>query len=188
MSTTSPPTSMTDLPPQFDFASTEREIYERWQRAGAFSASADALGALGRRSRAVHDRHAAAERDGGPAHGPRAQQHASGRAHPLARMAGDEALWVPGTDHAGIATQNVVEKLLAKEGLTRYDLGREAFVRRTVRFVEETGGAILGSCARSARRATGRAPPTRCRPSSRARCARRSCACTRRGSSIAATA
>ncbi len=59
------------------------------------------------------------------------------------RMAGDEALWVPGTDHAGIATQNVVEKLIAKEGLTRYDVGRDAFVRRTVRFVEETGGAIL---------------------------------------------
>jgi valyl-tRNA synthetase len=59
------------------------------------------------------------------------------------RMAGDEALWVPGTDHAGIATQNVVEKLIAKEGLTRYDVGRDAFVRRTVRFVQETGGAIL---------------------------------------------
>ena len=59
------------------------------------------------------------------------------------RMAGDEALWVPGTDHAGIATQNVVEKLIAKEGQTRYDVGRDAFVRRTVRFVEETGGAIL---------------------------------------------
>ena len=59
------------------------------------------------------------------------------------RMSGDEALWVPGTDHAGIATQNVVEKLLAREGLTRFDLGREAFVERTAAFVEETGGTIL---------------------------------------------
>lgn len=59
------------------------------------------------------------------------------------RMAGDEALWLPGTDHAGIATQNVVEKLLAKEGKTRFDLGRDAFVRRTESFVEETGGQIL---------------------------------------------
>ena len=59
------------------------------------------------------------------------------------RMSGDEALWVPGTDHAGIATQNVVEKLLAKEGKTRFDLGREAFVQRTEAFVEETGGTIL---------------------------------------------
>jgi valyl-tRNA synthetase len=60
-----------------------------------------------------------------------------------ARMKGAEALWAPGTDHAGIATQNVVERLLAKEGKTRFDLGREAFVRRTECFVEETGGTIL---------------------------------------------
>jgi valyl-tRNA synthetase len=60
-----------------------------------------------------------------------------------ARMRGAEALWVPGTDHAGIATQNVVERLLAKEGKTRFDVGREAFVRRTECFVEETGGTIL---------------------------------------------
>jgi valyl-tRNA synthetase len=59
------------------------------------------------------------------------------------RMCGDEALWVPGTDHAGIATQNVVEKLIAKEGLTRFDIGRDAFVRRTTEFVRETGGTIL---------------------------------------------
>ncbi len=59
------------------------------------------------------------------------------------RMCGDEALWVPGTDHAGIATQNVVEKLIAKEGLTRFDIGREGFVERTTAFVKETGGIIL---------------------------------------------
>lgn len=59
------------------------------------------------------------------------------------RMAGDEALWVPGTDHAGIATQNVVEKQLAAEGLTRFDLGREAFVERVRTFVDKTGGEIL---------------------------------------------
>ena len=59
------------------------------------------------------------------------------------RMAGDEALWVPGTDHAGIATQNVVEKQLAAEGSSRGALGREAFVKRTAQFVETTGGQIL---------------------------------------------
>jgi valyl-tRNA synthetase len=59
------------------------------------------------------------------------------------RMSGDEALWLPGTDHAGIATQNVVEKLIAKEGKTRHDLGRKAFVHRTEQFVDETGGVIL---------------------------------------------
>ncbi|HYX80874.1 MAG TPA: valine--tRNA ligase, partial [Gemmatimonadales bacterium] len=60
-----------------------------------------------------------------------------------ARMKGTEALWLPGTDHAGIATQNVVERLIAEEGKTRGDLGREAFVRRTEQFVAETGGVIL---------------------------------------------
>ena len=46
------------------------------------------------------------------------------------RMSGYSALWLPGTDHAGIATQNVAEKELAKEGLTRHDLGREVFIER----------------------------------------------------------
>ena len=47
------------------------------------------------------------------------------------RMKGDDTLWIPGTDHAGIATQNVVEKQLKKEGKNRNDLGREAFTERT---------------------------------------------------------
>ncbi|HYF40679.1 MAG TPA: valine--tRNA ligase [Gemmatimonadales bacterium] len=59
------------------------------------------------------------------------------------RMRGRRALWVPGTDHAGIATQNVVERLLAEQGLTRFDLGREAFVERVWQHVRETGAAIL---------------------------------------------
>ncbi|HZA97939.1 MAG TPA: valine--tRNA ligase [Gemmatimonadales bacterium] len=59
------------------------------------------------------------------------------------RMRGRSALWVPGTDHAGIATQNVVERLLAEEGLTRFDLGRDAFVERVWQHVRETGAAIL---------------------------------------------
>jgi len=59
------------------------------------------------------------------------------------RMRGRRALWLPGTDHAGIATQNVVERLLAKEGLTRFDLGREAFVERVWAYVRRTGATIL---------------------------------------------
>ncbi len=59
------------------------------------------------------------------------------------RMQGRAAEWLPGTDHAGIATQNVVERLLAKEGRTRDDLGREAFTARVWEFVRETGGTIL---------------------------------------------
>src|SRR5213083_222585 len=59
------------------------------------------------------------------------------------RMRGRAAEWLPGTDHAGIATQNVVERLLAEEGKTRFDLGREKFVERTWAFVRQTGNAIL---------------------------------------------
>ncbi len=54
------------------------------------------------------------------------------------RMLGEPTLWVPGVDHAGIATQNVVEAALAKEGLSRHDLGRDAFVERVWRWVNET--------------------------------------------------
>ncbi len=59
------------------------------------------------------------------------------------RMDGRATLWMPGTDHAGIATQNVVEKELAKQGLTRHDLGREKFVERVWAWKEEKGGVIL---------------------------------------------
>jgi valyl-tRNA synthetase len=59
------------------------------------------------------------------------------------RMDGYDVLWVPGTDHAGIATQNVVEKELAKEGLTRYDLGREAFLKRVWEWKALYGGKII---------------------------------------------
>ncbi|NHC45116.1 valine--tRNA ligase [Motilibacter aurantiacus] len=64
------------------------------------------------------------------------------------RMQGYEALWQPGMDHAGIATQNVVERELAKEGLSRHDLGREAFIERVWQWKAESGGRILGQMRR----------------------------------------
>jgi valyl-tRNA synthetase len=64
------------------------------------------------------------------------------------RMRGFDTLWQPGYDHAGIATQNVVEKELAKEGLSRHDLGREAFVARTWEWLETTGRTIMGQYRR----------------------------------------
>jgi valyl-tRNA synthetase len=64
------------------------------------------------------------------------------------RMAGDDALWLPGMDHAGIATQNVVERELAREGLSRHDLGREKFVQRVWQWKEESGGKILSQMRR----------------------------------------
>ena len=64
------------------------------------------------------------------------------------RMQGYEALWLPGMDHAGIATQNVVERQLAAEGLSRHDLGREKFVERVWQWKAESGGSILGQMRR----------------------------------------
>jgi valyl-tRNA synthetase len=64
------------------------------------------------------------------------------------RMRGFDTLWQPGYDHAGISTQNVVEKALAQEGLTRHDLGREAFVERTWDWLEKTGRTIMGQFRR----------------------------------------
>ncbi|MFW5784538.1 MAG: valine--tRNA ligase [Chitinispirillaceae bacterium] len=58
------------------------------------------------------------------------------------RMTAHEAMWMPGTDHAGIATQNVVERRLSKEGKTRYDLGREAFVEEVWKWKKEYHATI----------------------------------------------
>jgi valyl-tRNA synthetase len=134
---------ITELPPQYDPAATESAIYRDWAEAGVFTAQRQ-------RSRRV----------GGdrepfvivmPPPNVTAVLHMG---HGLnntvqdviirwRRMCGDEALWVPGTDHAGIATQNVIEKQLALEGKTRFDIGRAAFVERTTEFVTQTGGTIL---------------------------------------------
>ena len=59
------------------------------------------------------------------------------------RMKGLETLWLPGTDHAGIATQAIVEKNLAKEGLNKNNLGREKFIKKVWKWKEEAGGIIL---------------------------------------------
>ena len=61
----------------------------------------------------------------------------------MKRMQGFEVLWLPGMDHAGIATQNVVEKQLTAAGKSRHDLGRDEFVKKVWEWKEESGGAIL---------------------------------------------
>ena len=58
------------------------------------------------------------------------------------RMSGDNTLWQPGTDHAGIATQIVVERQLDRQGISRHDLGREEFLRRVWQWKEESGSTI----------------------------------------------
>ncbi|MBU1171612.1 MAG: valine--tRNA ligase [Proteobacteria bacterium] len=64
------------------------------------------------------------------------------------RLRGDNVLWMPGTDHAGIATQNVVEKKLATEGVSRHEIGREKFVERVWAWKEESGNAIINQLKR----------------------------------------
>jgi valyl-tRNA synthetase len=130
------------LPDRFD-PSAESKIYERWLDARCFQADAKRSKRLG------GDREPFTITMPPPnvtdilhlGHGlDNVLQDAVIR---WARMKQQEALWVPGTDHAGIATQNVVERLIAKEGKTRFEVGREVFVRRTEKFVAETGGTIL---------------------------------------------
>ena len=134
---------MSELPDRYDPAAVERTIYAQWLEHDCFSADA------ARSVRAGGDREPWTIVMPPPnvtgilhvGHGlNNTVQDVLVRA---ARMRGTEALWLPGTDHAGIATQNVVERLIAQEGKTRFDLGREAFVRRTEAFVEEKGGVIL---------------------------------------------
>ena len=81
------------------------------------------------------------------------------------RMLGENACWLVGTDHAGIATQNVVEKMLRAEGLTKEDLGREEFVSRVWEWRRQYGGTIIEQLKRSAAPATSSASAS---PSTRA--------------------
>src|ERR1700722_1451205 len=141
---TQEPSPVSELPQQYDAATAEPEIYQRWLEAGAFRADASQ-----------------SDRAGGgrdpftivvPPPNVTAVLHVGHALNNVVqdvlirwrRMSGDETLWVPGTDHAGIATQNIIERQLAKEGKSRTDLGREAFVARTAAFVSDTGGTILG--------------------------------------------
>ncbi|MFM7463646.1 MAG: class I tRNA ligase family protein, partial [Actinomycetota bacterium] len=66
----------------------------------------------------------------------------------MKRMKGFEALWLPGMDHAGIATQNIVEKQLTASGKSRHDLGREEFIKRVWEWKAQSGGAILDQMKR----------------------------------------
>ncbi len=125
------------LAPQFDPQTIEAPLYQWWTERELYRVSADAPG-----ERYVIQM---------PPPNVTAVLHAGhGLTYTIQdvltrfeRMRGAKALWLPGTDHAGIATQNVVEKLLAKNGQTRFDLGRDAFVEQVWQFVRETGSTIL---------------------------------------------
>ncbi|MEU5399108.1 valine--tRNA ligase [Streptomyces sp. NPDC005963] len=136
------PASTPELPTQYAPAQVEGKLYERWVERGYFTADAksekppytivipppNVTGAL-------HLGHAF-------------QVTLMDALTRRKRMQGYEALWLPGMDHAGIATQNKVEQQLAEEGKSRHDLGREAFTDRVWQWKEEYGGRILGQLRR----------------------------------------
>src|SRR5438270_10342329 len=126
-----------ELPPQYDPHAVERRLYQRWLDREVFTARADSsrepyvivmpppnITAILHTGQGLNN----------------VIQDVLIR---FERMREREAEWLPGTDHAGIATQNVVERLVAKEGKTRFDLGRDKFVERVWAFVRETGNTIL---------------------------------------------
>ncbi|MDX1658639.1 MAG: valine--tRNA ligase [Nitriliruptorales bacterium] len=128
---------MAELPKAYDPAEVEDDLYRDWEQAGLFHAEPDDPGEPfsivippPNVTGSLHIGHALTN----------AVEDAMIR---HAKMHGKNAVWVPGTDHAGIATQNVVERQLEEEGLTRHDLGREAFLERVWEWREESGGVIL---------------------------------------------
>jgi len=131
-----------ELPSQYAPSAVEGPRYERWEKAGYFAA--DATSDAPAFSIVIPPPNVT-----GSLHIGHALDHTLMDALVRRRrMQGYNALWLPGMDHAGIATQNVVERELAKEGLSRHDLGREAFVERVWQWKAESGGKILGQMRR----------------------------------------
>jgi valyl-tRNA synthetase len=130
------------LPPQYAPGEVETRLYEAWAAAGHFTA--DAASDAPSFTIVIPPPNVT-----GSLHIGHALDHTLIDALiRRRRMQGYNTLWLPGTDHAGIATQNVVERELAKEGLSRHDLGRDAFVERVWRWKAESGGRILGQMRR----------------------------------------
>ena len=132
----------TELPPQYAPGEVEARRYEGWVSAGLFTA--DAAAGAPPFTIVIPPPNVT-----GSLHIGHALDHTLIDALVRRRrMQGYNALWLPGMDHAGIATQNVVERELAKEGLSRHDLGREAFVERVWQWKANSGGRILGQMRR----------------------------------------
>ncbi len=132
----------TSLPTQYSPAEVETRRYEAWAAAGYFTA--DAGSAAPPFTIVIPPPNVT-----GSLHIGHALNHTLIDALVRRRrMQGYNTLWLPGMDHAGIATQNVVERELAKDGLSRHDLGREAFVDRVWQWKAESGGMILGQMRR----------------------------------------
>ncbi|MER0447111.1 valine--tRNA ligase [Streptomyces sp. Edi4] len=136
------PNSAPELPTQYAPAEVEGPLYERWVERGYFEADAKS-------DKPPYTIVIPPPNVTGSLHLGHAFEHTLIDALVRRkRMQGFEALWQPGMDHAGIATQNVVERELAKEGKSRHDLGREAFVERVWQWKAESGGQIAGQMRR----------------------------------------
>ncbi|MEU7029475.1 valine--tRNA ligase [Streptomyces sp. NPDC046275] len=132
----------TELPTTYAPAEVEGALYERWVDRGYFTADAKS-------EKPPYTIVIPPPNVTGSLHLGHAFQHTLMDALTRRkRMQGFEALWLPGMDHAGIATQNKVEQQLAEEGKSRHDLGREEFVERVWQWKEEYGGKILGQMRR----------------------------------------
>ncbi|GAA1218428.1 valine--tRNA ligase [Prauserella alba] len=132
----------TDLPTAWNPADEEAALYQRWVDAGYFTADASS-------DKPPFSIVLPPPNVTGSLHMGHALNHTLMDAMSRRRrMQGYEVLWLPGMDHAGIATQNVVERELAKEGVSRHDLGREKFVERVWEWKHEYGGKILGQMKR----------------------------------------
>ena len=126
-----------ELPTAYQPAEIERRWYDEWERQRLFTARVD-------KDKKPYTIVIPPPNVTGALHMGHAFEHTLQDAFVRrARMQGYETLWLPGTDHAGIATQNVVERELTKEGLTRHDLGREAFVEKVWAWKAQYGGRIL---------------------------------------------
>ncbi|HEX6518415.1 MAG TPA: valine--tRNA ligase [Streptosporangiaceae bacterium] len=131
-----------ELPSQYSPAEVEGPRYERWEKAGYFTADASS-------DKEPYCIVIPPPNVTGTLHIGHALDHTLIDALIRRRRMQDyNTLWLPGMDHAGIATQNVVERELAKDGLSRHDLGREAFVERVWQWKAESGGKILGQMRR----------------------------------------
>jgi valyl-tRNA synthetase len=132
----------TDFPAQYAPAEVEPRRYARWLQAGLFTADAQ-------RGDPAFSIVIPPPNVTGSLHMGHALDHTLQDALVRRRrMQGYTTLWLPGMDHAGIATQNVVERELAKESLSRHDLGRERFVERVWQWKSASGGKILGQMRR----------------------------------------
>ncbi|MFD8969330.1 valine--tRNA ligase [Streptomyces sp. NPDC059568] len=136
------PASNPELPTQYVPAEVEGKLYERWVDRGYFEADAKS-------GKEPYTIVIPPPNVTGTLHLGHAFQHTLMDALTRRkRMQGYEALWLPGMDHAGIATQNKVEQQLAEEGKSRQDIGRAEFVERVWQWKEEYGGRILGQMRR----------------------------------------